>query len=593
MSVLERNLLLLGQRYPNLTDTVRATYHTDSAFQIVETASGAPTAKIGGQLLHSGYDPYREARKAIAPHIDPAVDTYIVYGFGLGYYIEALHERIADTADVYVVIDNGNFFISALCARSFERLFNRTQTHYMLEIDGTTLAQLVQQLDSAAFKVVRIRSIWASNPSYFAELDVKINALMVRRRGNENTTRRFCLVWVANCLKNIPAITQSIDCFDTRNCLQGVPMLLVAAGPSLDSVVGDLGRWVRKVCIIAIDTACNALAKAGITPDIIVATDPQYWNSRHIDTRHYRDTILLFDPCVHPRVLHRQYRHTIAFATMVPIVKMVQQHIPLRLSIGAGGTVTSVGWEFARWAGAPTVYLAGADFGYPRATIHCQHCFFEARMQAMGTLLETHESLYYRYFCMSALERTRSNNGHPLLTDNRLSIYANWFEEHIAHYPTPHTIAIGGEGRRIARVPYRTSASLERLPDIQKKKRHCLQALRQLPTLDQKMDTMAMANIGKDMRRMGGAIHTILTHRNRSRTASTASTPREDPRRNAATAKNTATALRHSIANAPLSAIEKEVARSMCSRYIASPTTHERDAIERIIRRGNSNDNKQ
>ena len=564
MTVVRRNMVSLENRYPALQKKIASEYAPDRSFEIVSAKSGEPTARINGQFVHSGYNPLREAEKAIASYVRPAVHTYIVYGFGLGYYIEALQRQVADRVDIYVVIDNGHYFYSALHGRSLHHIFGRHHTHYLLQIDGATLVQLIQHLDESAFSIVNIRSISATNRAYFAALDSDVAKLSLRRQGNINTARRFGLLWIANCLHNMATILRSIDCFGTRNMASAIPALLIAAGPSLDSAIDDLKRWAKKMYIIAVDTACNALAAGGVTPDVIIATDPQYWNSRHIDTRRHDSSILLFDPCVHPRVLRSGYRQTIAFSTAVPMVRLLQDYIPLQPSIGAGGTVTSVGWEFGRWIGASEIYLIGVDFGYPQTKIHCRHCFFETRMSAMGTLLDSYESQYHRYLCVSPLEQSTSYSGQPLVSDKRLSIYARWFEEHIEQYRTPQTITLSGEGRALAGVGSATRETIERLPDRQSEKEECAQSLRRMATIGERADRQAAQRLMDNITRLVAAAGDIL-----KRTIDSDDAAREQ-------------AMRDAITDTSLAPIEREVLRSMVDRHNDS-TQHA--TIDRSLKR--------
>lgn len=566
MSVLAENLAAIRRRYPELKRVLETEHERKDAFEIVRAKSGAPTVKVDGVFLHSSYNPLREADRTMVSYVDPAITTYIVYGFGLGYFVEALQKQVADEVDLYIVIDSGDYFLSALAARPLKEIFSRIRTHYLLETQGATVVRLVQHIDTDALRIVNVRSLLSANRPYFSALDDELHALAARKRGNRNTTARFGLAWVNNCLRNLPAILDAVDCADVAGMMSDVPpVLVVSAGPSVERVLHRLRSWAQKTIVVAVDTVCTRLYRAGVNPDVVVTIDPQYWNSRHIERAKTSQSLLLFDPCVHPRALRQQYRQRIVFTTAVPIVRLLNEHLPLRPSIGAGGTVTSVGWEFARWIGAPAVYLIGADFGYPQRAIHCRECFFEERMAAMGSVLCGYETLYHRYFCASPLEMARSYCGPPVVSDRKLAIYAHWFEKHIAQYSTPETIALNGEGRRIATVRYDGAENtIEELPDQSENKRRFLKAATQLPTLREKVTPDGVTQFRNNARGVIGTVIEIAREIERGAAAGAA------------------------IAASGLSPIEKEIARAICGHSALSTSSippRNTSVIERVAQR--------
>ena len=583
MSVLADNVSALQRRHPRLYDTILSTATRDKSFKALPSKTGAPTARVHNQFLHSSYNPEQEAIRAVQRYACSAAHTYIFYGFGLGYYVEALQNKVGEQVDVYIIIDNIDHFYSALHCRALHNIFNREHTHYLLHATGNTLVQLIQHMSEDSFHIVRIASLVALNKTYFAQLNSAIQTFLVRKRGNINTTIQFSLAWMANCLRNMPTITQSVDCAHARAHIGALPVLLIAAGPTVDMHLAHVRQYAHKVCIIAVDTVCNALHAAGIVPDVIVGVDPQYWNSRHLDHSQYQHSILLYDPCVYPRVLRGQYRHTMTFATAVPIIKVLQQHFTLRNSLGAGGTVASVGWEFARWIGAAQIFVLGFDFGYPQLKIHCNNCTFERDMMSTGHILRSTETLYHRYLCNSALKYTQTYGGAPLLSDATLLTYAQWFAGHIAQYKQPQTVTISTHGARIAGVTHLPAAQLAELPDIRDQKTHFLHALQQLPTVQEELTDStagsATAAFGTEVMQIARITREIMQYVDKERSStdssSTDSSTRDD-------------AIRTHIARTSLGAPAQETVRSLLIRYThARPAARQQitDAIQKIIRR--------
>ena len=72
--------------------------------QILKAKNGQPTLTVNNVLIHSRYDPYREAVAFIDHHkaIYQNKDLVVVYGLGLGYHIQELLKRIDSECKLYV-----------------------------------------------------------------------------------------------------------------------------------------------------------------------------------------------------------------------------------------------------------------------------------------------------------------------------------------------------------------------------------------------------------------------------------------------------------------------------------------------------------
>ena len=63
---------------------------------------------------------------------------------------------------------------------------------------------------------------------------------------------------------------------------EGVPLVLVSAGPSLDRNVRQLAGIDQRCFILAVDTALRPLLAAGIEPHAVMIADPSRLNAQHI-----------------------------------------------------------------------------------------------------------------------------------------------------------------------------------------------------------------------------------------------------------------------------------------------------------------------
>jgi len=87
----EQNLKKLETLSPRLAKRLRGAESVGSV-SVVTSKAGPPSIKVGDVLLHSVYDPVREARDWVEHHRSyiEASSSIAVLGFGFGYHIEEL-----------------------------------------------------------------------------------------------------------------------------------------------------------------------------------------------------------------------------------------------------------------------------------------------------------------------------------------------------------------------------------------------------------------------------------------------------------------------------------------------------------------------
>ncbi len=100
-------------------------------------------------------------------------------------------------------------------------------------------------------------------------------------RANAAARRKFAPRYLANVLRNVPAIVDGHDVQALSDTYRGVPAIVAAAGPSLDSALPALAELRDRAVVFAVDTALRPCLTAGITPQFVVGADPSTANARH------------------------------------------------------------------------------------------------------------------------------------------------------------------------------------------------------------------------------------------------------------------------------------------------------------------------
>jgi spore maturation protein CgeB len=122
MSLLEKNLSVLRQRQPEVAGLIVGLERSREV-ELRVTREGLPVHRYRGKLLHSEYDPRREARQCTAGFQEP--HPWVI-GFGDAYHLEALLEN-GRTEEMVVVEPDGGVLRAVLEDRDLRHVLAKTR----------------------------------------------------------------------------------------------------------------------------------------------------------------------------------------------------------------------------------------------------------------------------------------------------------------------------------------------------------------------------------------------------------------------------------------------------------------------------------
>ncbi len=432
MTIYELNILALKRIHPDFIIPVKTSTDSNTGIEILSTRSGDPTAQWEGMLLHSRLDPRREAHRLIADTGEH--DCVVFFGFGLGYYIEE-YLALYPAATVIIVEPDSGLFKTALGVRDLTAVLASPNVSLLLDVQPDTLASVLNTYLYTAISVIAPRSIVRLNEEYFMNLQAVIDAFTARREINRNTLKRFGIRWVRNLAANISHLPSAGRLHSLTGRLEGLPALLLAAGPSLDSVLPHLPALAERFIIFAVDTSLRAALHAGVAPDFLVVVDPQYWNVRHLDGCTTENTVLITESATYPAVFRRRYKAVFLGASLFPLGSFLEHGLGDYGKLGAGGSVATSAWDAARQLGCSPIYSAGLDLGYPTGNTHFRGGRFEDFQMCQAGRFEPAETGRHAMITDASPFFVESNTGGQVQTDKRLITYKWWFENQLKMYP--------------------------------------------------------------------------------------------------------------------------------------------------------------
>src|SRR6056297_92886 len=488
MNLFEKNRRHLESLFPRLGPEIFEGFCGSENLSIVRTSKNTVTAQLDGRCVHSKYDPHRESARILDKANPQHSASAVFLGFGLGYQIEEFFRRFPDGTAI-IVEKSPQLFLKALTARDFTFLLTES-TSLLIGLDSEELQKALSLLVNRTHFIIPLQAVTQTAPEYYSEAQQIIDAERSRKKVNSATVKRFGRRWVHNLADNLETLVQAGDIDQMENILEGHPALVVAAGPSLDNILPYIEKLQQRMVLVATDTSLRALARYGVAPDFILVVDPQYWNSRHLDGLDVQETILISEPSTHPIVFHHSYRAIFLSGSVFPLADYLDPGTRAPHKLGAGGSVTTTAWDFAHYIGASEIYLTGLDLGFPGKRTHYSGSFFEERLFSLNSRFSPYEGLLFDYLHSGEPFYYEKYSGSFTLTDRRLIIYRQWFEEHMVK-KRGTTFTLSPEGIKIAGILPADISPLLELPCIRPQVNRRLEEIVQLQLHQKHTDSSA------------------------------------------------------------------------------------------------------
>jgi hypothetical protein len=307
--------------------------------------------------------------------------------------------------------------------------------------------------------VIRNKALFDLDKEWYGAIEGKIRTWSMRDDVNTATLKRFGRRWVRNLSRNLTAIRDYPGISALKGIAAdlhtGIPVFLAAAGPSLDKTAPLLRDIYRRCIVVAVDTNLRFFADNGVQPDFVLTVDPQFWNSRHLDRCVCERTVLIAESAVYPPVLHLPFRKIFLCGSLFPFGAFIEKRTCPKGSLGAGGSVATSAWDFARSLasdadpGGQDIWIAGLDLAFPDLKTHFRGARFEERSLSQTGRFSPVETWVVRALRDGIPFKARSAAGGQVFTDRRLSLYAAWFENQFAQHGKVRNFALFQEGLAI------------------------------------------------------------------------------------------------------------------------------------------------
>ena len=361
------------------------------------------TAIANGFMLHSSYNPSREAERYVENlSILPYEDTIILLEPAISYCLVFLRKKYPDKK-IGVIRFSDAF-------EEFNKGFDFVINHF--DINNNLDEILFNKLGEERLFSVHFAE-WEASKNAFPELYqsavIKIKESLEKAKTLLVTREYFEKKWFLNSLSFIKYINKKAVIQDKIK----KDVLILASGPSIHTSIEIIKNNQEKFFIICLSSALPVCKYYGIRIDLCISTDGGFWAGQHL--KHIaKDTILALSPesFVSKKTLEDNPILPLAYPDGISKKILDLCNFTNTFEAERNGTVSGTAAKFALKYFSGNIYFLGLDLANGKGFQHEQ-----------PNEIETNNSLYD--FKINSKEK-RSYKSE--ISEGSLKIYRQWFE---------------------------------------------------------------------------------------------------------------------------------------------------------------------
>jgi hypothetical protein len=198
-----------------------------------------------------------------------------------------------------------------------------------------------------------------------------VRAALSEMRIHRNTVQAFSRTWIEQGAANLPAIAKwpSIAALDGK--FTGMPMVIVAPGPSLAKNIAQLRALEGRAIIAAFSHSLKPVVAAGIVPDLVITVDPQDVGY-HFAGCDVSKSCLVNAATVHPSLFELDAGRCLTLSANCAIDDWIFDGLGEQAMAPGGGSVATTAFSLAlRWGCDPIVFV-GLDLSFPGGSYYVE-----------------------------------------------------------------------------------------------------------------------------------------------------------------------------------------------------------------------------
>ena len=440
--ILEANCALLKQRFSNTLEGINdCTTETSGTLE----KNGTYHFILEGKPQH----PYGETNaqsliEAWVQTIPKSENTlYLVSGFGTGQHVAQLLDKI-DACSVVVVID---FDIPRLkwifSQKDCSDILNNKQMLLLTCDKDFDLLETLDLVYKTNIQTCIFSPLFSQNEALYYSFFTRLCRQFDMRKKLQCTLVGDSNIWQHNAIKNLFTLLNSPSLDPLKGAFKDLPLVLVSAGPSLDTAIPFLKQVQNKAIIVSMNSSFRTLFKNGIHSHFTLAIDPRPSTFDGFRDIPIGSTVLLTSFFVHPDVVQHFSGQIMTWEVIQPFSQYVYKalHRSMGPQLQGEGTVANLVGSLADFFGCKKVCLVGQDLAcVASGQTHTSDSIYNDR----GTL----------FMDVNDCRECPGNTQEKVFVESKLYLYLQIFNKMADKFKNIEFINTSHLGAKIKDIPY-------------------------------------------------------------------------------------------------------------------------------------------
>ncbi|QZY54314.1 motility associated factor glycosyltransferase family protein [Crassaminicella profunda] len=233
-------------------------------------------------FMHSVYDTNEEIKRMFQ-YTPKDTETMVVFGLGCGYALDYIAEHYKNINKLVIVEPCLDMFKNLLENIDMLKYVNTFKTiTFGINQDVDEMSEILCGYLSKNLKmsIVYNMSYRTIFNEYYESMTKRISKTISEIRVNAATNTTFLFQWLKNYMFNLNENCMSIE--SLKDLFKGRPVVIVAAGPSLNKNIHLIKEIKNKAIVVAVGTAITILENNEIEPHFRMAIDGSLEEKRTI-----------------------------------------------------------------------------------------------------------------------------------------------------------------------------------------------------------------------------------------------------------------------------------------------------------------------
>ena len=398
MNFWENNINLIKRFRPGIYEQLEKIIdekkYSFDGFSLLDTKKGTRTIEInkfGKKVrLNSLYDPQKEAERWAKQYNFDNIDVSVVmFGIANGVFADTMLNNLRDNSLVFLFEPDVSLFIYCLENFDMNRIIGDDRvTLYIEGINANELYfDLIQHIHWTMVPT-QIACFYPGMDNIYYEKAKEFADTMQKFYSAENsvnyTASYLAKVCTSNVINNLHFIKESNYITELSGILtDDIPVIIVAAGPSLDKNIDDLKRAHGKAFIIATDTAVKFLIAHDVHYDAIITIDPRKSRNHLSDKRCFKHPIFTLMDAKN-EILEMNQGRKIWINGAGFMSALYSKYGLVFDDYISGGSVATAAFNVARTMGAKRIVLIGQDLAFSGDSTHAGGVAYHADDELNG-----------------------------------------------------------------------------------------------------------------------------------------------------------------------------------------------------------------